>query len=139
MKKLIAVALAGLATVALPVVGAQAKPTTRRAAESTARSRSAVRSHARLGSCFAARSAPWRARKVTLNVERANRHARRWLETGNSPEFDTIGLTVRFEGVTDGNADTVVDLADVLPTDRVRVKGKLTRRRPAARATLSSS
>ena len=119
------VVLAGLATTALPVLSAEAKP---------GHDKPAVKHDGKSKRCKKARSVGFVVRgslesyedaSVTLAVQRANRHARRWLEAGNAPVFDTTGLRVKFAGVTDANADSVVDLADVLPTDRVKVLGKL--------------
>jgi len=125
VKKLILVVLAGLATVALPVMGAEAKPSPDKAAG---------KHGAKSKRCDKARSVGFVVRgtfasadgaSVTVTVERANKHASRWLEDGGVPTFDTTGLTVEFVGVVDGDASGTVDLADALTTDRVHVKGKL--------------
>jgi hypothetical protein len=136
MKKLMILSLAALATLALPVLGAQAKP-------SDAGGQKAAGKHgAKSKRCAKVRSVGFVVRgtlsaydesSVTLAVTRSNRHATRWLEDNDPAVFDTTGLTVSFAGVTDADASGVVDLADVLPTDRVRVKGKLAL--PKARCT----
>ena len=61
---------------------------------------------------------------VVLNVVRANHHARAF--TSGQP-LSTTGASLRFRGVTDGNADGTVGLDDVVSTDRVMVIGKLVR------------
>jgi hypothetical protein len=127
MKKLIVITLAGLATLALPVVGAQAQPPSaggeKAAGKGGAKSKRCKKPRA-LGFVAAGALASVEGSSVTLTVARANRHARRWLETSDAT-FDTAGLTVSFVGVTDGDLSGAVELADVLPTDRVRVLGKL--------------
>lgn len=127
MKKLMILCLAALATLALPVLGAEAKP-------SWAGGQKAAGKHgAKSKRCGKVKSVGFVVRgtlassvedSVTLTVTKSNKHAARWLEE-NDPSFDTAGLTISYEGVTDADANTVVDLADVLPTDRVKVKGKL--------------
>ena len=77
---------------------------------------------------------------LTLDPTAANKHARKLLgidrafiqgtETTEVPvAAEGDEAKVRFVGVTDGNADGKVDAADVLPTDRVRVLGKVKRTR----------
>ena len=75
---------------------------------------------------------------LTLDVTSANRHARRLLELTRADiqgsGTETFGASsdtflLRFAGITDGNNDGTVDLADVLATDRVKVIGKVTRTR----------
>jgi hypothetical protein len=61
---------------------------------------------------------------ITLNVVKANRHARRWLED-NEATFQTAGVRLAFVGVTDANAPAGIGLEDALATDRVKVQGKL--------------
>lgn len=63
---------------------------------------------------------------LTLDVKRANRHARRYIEAAGST-FTLGEARVRFVGVTDGNGSGSVDLADVLPTDKVVATGKATK------------
>jgi len=126
LKKLIVVALAGLATLALPVVGASAKPPWaggEKAGGQHGKSHRCAKPR-RVGFVVAGSLAAWDGTSMTLTVARGNRHARRWLDV-NEPVFDLTDLTVRFNGVADGDASGTVDMADVLPTDRVRVSGKL--------------
>jgi len=70
--------------------------------------------------------ASYTAETVTLDVKRANRHARSYINAAGS-EFTLGSARVRFAGVTDGNGDSVVDFADVLPTDKVVATGKAVR------------
>jgi hypothetical protein len=63
---------------------------------------------------------------ITLDVKRANRHARRLIEAAGST-FTLGTARVRYVGVTDGDASGTVDFADVLPTDKVVVIGKAVR------------
>ncbi len=66
------------------------------------------------------------AASLTLTVTRANRHATAWLAV-NAPTFATTGARLRLSEIVDSNGDGLVDSADVLPTDRVKVIGKLSR------------
>jgi hypothetical protein len=59
---------------------------------------------------------------VTVDVRRANRHARRWLNQSNAPVFSTTDARVKFVGLAD-NWEAVV------PTDRVKVRGKLAKQK----------
>lgn len=61
---------------------------------------------------------------VTLDVKRANRHARAYIASAGST-FTIGAARVRFEGVTDADASGTVDFADVLPTDKVMAIGKV--------------
>ena len=126
MKKLIVVALAGLATLALPIVGAEAGPPwaggEKAAGKGGTKSKRCKKPRA-VGFVAAGTLASVEGSSVNLTVVRANRHAA--LARGNEAAFDTADLTVSFAGVTDGDLSGAVDLADVLPTDRVRVLGKL--------------
>jgi hypothetical protein len=70
--------------------------------------------------------ASYTADTVTLDVKRANRHARSYIESAGS-EFALGTARLRFRGVTDGNGDGAVDLADVQPTDKVIAIGKAVR------------
>ena len=74
----------------------------------------------------------------TLDLTSANKHARTFLnvtpaqiqgdDTTSIPVQTDDSFRLRLNGVTDGaDAGTTVDLADVLPTDRVKVIGKVTR------------
>jgi hypothetical protein len=66
------------------------------------------------------------ASSLTLTVTKANRHANKWLAL-NAPTFATAGVKLRLKGIVDSTRDGLVDHADVLPTDRARVIGKLIR------------
>jgi hypothetical protein len=66
------------------------------------------------------------AEAITLDVKRANPHARRFIQAAGS-EFTLGTARVKFAGVTDADSNGTVDFADVLPTDRVTVVGKATR------------
>jgi hypothetical protein len=70
--------------------------------------------------------ASFTAESVTLDVKRANRHARGYIKTAGST-FTLGAARVRFVGVTDGDSSGTVDLADVQPTDKVVAVGKATR------------
>ena len=114
MKK-VALTAATIAVLALSPA-AQAKPgSSKRCAKSPA-----------VGFVAAGSLAGYDETTVSLDVAQANRHARRWL-AANDPVFSLIGVQPSFEGVTDANADGVVDLADVTAGDRVQVMGKLAR------------
>ena len=63
---------------------------------------------------------------VTLDVKRANRHARSYIKTAGST-FTLGTARVKFAGVTDADGSGTVDFADVLPTDQVVAVGKATR------------
>jgi hypothetical protein len=125
-KNLIVVALAALATLALPVLAAEAK---RPAGAEKAAAKQGTKSQR----CKKPRSVGFIVRgslaahdqaSVELAATSSNRHAARWLEQ-NTSAFDTTGLTLTFAGVTDADASGSIDLADVVATDVVRVKGKL--------------
>ena len=70
--------------------------------------------------------AGYTAETVTLDVKRANRHARSYLTAADST-FTLGTARVRFAGVTDADGNGTVDFADVLPTDKVVAIGKATR------------
>jgi hypothetical protein len=66
--------------------------------------------------------ASWDDPDVTVDVRRANRHARRWLTQPNDPVFSTTDARVKFVGLADNwNA--------VVLTDRVKVRGKLAKQK----------
>lgn len=81
-----------------------------------------------------------------LDIARANKHARAALQltaaqiaaaSATQMAAEANGLRLKFDDdITDGNGDGKVDLADVRPTDRVKVIGKVerTRTRDASRA-----
>ena len=62
---------------------------------------------------------------LTVDVTRANRHARDWLDAGNEPIFDTLDAeNVKFIGVTDTGVDGVC-FEDAAFGDSVKLKAKL--------------
>ena len=63
---------------------------------------------------------------VTLDVKRANRHARAYIATAGST-FELGSARVKFAGITDADGSGEVDFADVQPTDRVIAVGKASR------------
>ena len=75
----------------------------------------------------------------SLDVTSANKAARKLLELdreaiqGTTPTELPVAADdeakLRFVGLTDGNADGKIDAADIQPTDRVKVLGKVTRTR----------
>ena len=156
MKKMIVTATAALSVLAFPVAAADARPghgggngpdgrahgapeavptpsatgTGENAGEQPSEgrrrgSRKCKRPHA-VGFVVKGSLASFTAETVTLDVKRANRHARSYLEAAEST-FTLGTARVRFDGVTDGDASGAVDFADVLPTDRVVANGQATR------------
>ena len=126
MKRIIILALAGLATLALPLAAGAKPPSAdgqKPAGKHGAKSKRCAKPK-RVGFVAAGPLVAVDQSSLTVGVERGNRHARRWLED-NDAVFDVDGLTVGFAGVVDGDASGTVDLADVLAGDRVRVVGKL--------------
>lgn len=77
---------------------------------------------------FAARGslASFTPETLTLDVKKANRHARSYIATAGA-EFTLASARVKFAGVTDADASGTVDFADVQPTDVVTLVGKATR------------
>lgn len=64
--------------------------------------------------------------ELSVEVIRANRHARDWLSDSNDPIFDTSDVEkIRFIGVTDTGTDGVVGFEDAVEGDRVKIKAKL--------------
>ena len=153
MKKMILTAVAALTVLALPVAVAGAQPgrghdhpapehaaggqtgadeqqsTTDTPAEQPAQGRRGSRKCKRpisVGFVAAGSLASYTAETVTLDVKRANRHARSYIESAGST-FTLGSARVRFAGVTDADGNGAVDFADVLPTDKVVAIGKATR------------
>jgi hypothetical protein len=87
-------------------------------------SRKCKRTHA-VGFVVKGSLASYTAETVTLDVKRANRHARSYLAAADSM-FTLGSARVRFAGVTDADGNGTVDFADVLPTDKVVAIGKAT-------------
>lgn len=140
MKKTISTALAGLAVAALPLAAADAKPgrgnsdsysndNSASAPDETRDQRRQARRCKRgrkVGFAVRGTLAGFTAEDVTLTVARANKHARSFID-GDTHTFALDGARVKFEGVTDADADGDVDFADVAPTDRVKATGKVIR------------
>ena len=121
-RKMITAALAAAATLAVPAPGVLAKPGGHGA-------------HAPKGRCaklqsvgFAAAGSltSYTADSVTLNVTHANKHARAYIAAAGQT-FSLGNARVSFAGVTDADSSGTVDFADVLPTDVVRLVGKVSR------------
>jgi hypothetical protein len=131
----IAVAVAAAGVMAIPAQTAVAK-------------QGGHESHASKGRCAKVQSvgfsaagslSSFTADSVTLTVTRANRHARDYIASAGAT-FSLTGARLSFRGVTDADASGTVDLADVLPTDVVRVAGKVSRPKrgcPAADAVVT--
>lgn len=148
MNKTLTSAAAVLALIALPVAGATAKPGKGRGhgqalntqsdggrvASGPIGERSPTRGSTSrkcrrpqsVGFVAKGSLAGFTAEDVTLDVERANKHARAYIKAAGST-FTLGTARVQFEGVTDDNADGVVDFADVQPTDMVKAIGKASR------------
>ena len=154
MKKTISTAVAGLAIVALPLAAADAKPgkghggppphaaagfsnsdsnsgdadarDQRRQARDDRRQARKCKRGRKVGFAVRGTLAGFTAEDVTLTVARANKHARSFID-GDTHTFALDGARVKFEGVTDADADGDVDFADVAPTDRVKATGKVIR------------
>lgn len=138
-------ALAAAAIVAVPVQGAAAK----QGGEHGSHGPAAEHGHGHAnGKCRKAHStafaaagtlAGYTADSVTLDVTRANKHARDYIAAAGST-FSLAGARLRFEGVTDADGSGTVDFADVLPTDVMRVNGKVSKPKrgcPAADSTVT--
>lgn len=119
-KRTLGAALAAAAIAAVPVQGAAAKQNGHEAHGQHGR---CAKTHS-VGFSAAGSLASYTADSVTLNVTRANKHARAYIATAGST-FSLTGVQVRFNGVTDADGSGTVDFADVLPTDVVRVAGKV--------------
>lgn len=63
---------------------------------------------------------------VTLDVKRANRHARGYITAAGST-FELGSARVKFAGITDNDGSGTIDFADVQPTDKVVAVGKASR------------
>lgn len=126
-KNLIVVALAALATLAFPVLAAEAKRPAAGAEKAAAKQGTKsqrCKKPRSVGFVVRGSLAAYDQASVELAATGSNRHAARWLEQ-NTSVFDTSGLTLTFAGVTDADASASTDLADVVATDVVKVKGKL--------------
>ena len=144
MNKTLTGAAAALALIALPVAGATAKPGSgngngngnghgnAQSAPGVADGRGETAAPRRcrrmesVGFTAVGTLATFTPEDVTLEVVKANKHARSYIASAGST-FTLGSARVKFEGVTDGDGNGTVDLGDVLPTDRVKAIGKATR------------
>lgn len=122
MKKIIVCAVVAVSLVAMPVLSAEAKPG-KGGKSAKAQKSKRCKKPRRLGFVVRGSLASFDAESVTLTVAKANRHARRYLES-NPATFSTADAKVRFVGVTDTGTDGV-GVEDVVATDVVRIRGKL--------------
>ena len=123
MKK---IALAVAAVMAVAAVPAQAKPAHAGAKAKPVKPQKKCTKTQAVGFTAAGTDAAYADGNLTFTVAEANKHARGHLAGATRPTFSTVGAKVAFDGVTDADGNGVVDLADVAPTDRVAVAGKLT-------------
>jgi hypothetical protein len=136
--KTIGAAMAAAALVGAPVQGAAAKPGEHGSHGLSGQHGRCAKPQS-VGFAAAGTLAGYTAGSVTLTVTRANKHARTFI-AGAGSTFSTAGARVRFDGVTDADGSGTVDFADVLPTDVVRVIGKVSRPKhgcPAGDAALT--
>ena len=70
---------------------------------------------------------------LVVDVTRANHHGK--AHKGTTQTYTLDDAKVKFAGTPDRNADGKVDAADVLPGDRVKVKGKITAKRKRCATT----
>jgi hypothetical protein len=122
VKKIVVCAAVAASLVAMPVLTADAKPG-KSGKSAKAQKSKRCKKPRRLGFVVRGSLASFDSTSVTLDVARANRHARRYLES-NAATFATADARVRFVGVTDTGTDGV-GFEDVASSDRVRVLGKL--------------
>ena len=122
MKKIALSLLAATALIAGGAVNAAAKPA-HAGGKKAAKAKKCAKPH-KVGFVVKGTFGSSDGATITVANAKGNKHARAWL-AANGASFALSGITVGFEGVTDDNADGVVDLADVQATDEVRVIGKL--------------
>ncbi len=122
MKRFAIAAALSASLVAFPALSADARPAKGGKSVKVKKSKRCAKQH-RVGFVAGGTLAGFDGQSVTLTVQRANRHARRYLES-NPPTFSTVGARVSFVDVTDAG-DNGVGFEDVLATDRVAVIGKL--------------
>ncbi len=140
MNKVTVAALTALALVAVPAASAEPgkgkSGSEKKAQEPSGKGKSGTKTFKgqsgkckkpqRVGFVAAGTVATLDAASITLTVTNSNRHATNWLAL-NVPTFATAGAKLRLKGIVDSTADGLVDYADVLSTDRVRVIGQLVR------------
>ena len=136
MKKIALSLLAATALIAGGAVNAGAKPA-HAGGKKAAKAKKCAKTH-KVGFVVKGTFGSSDGATITVANAKGNKHARAWV-AANGASFALAGITVGFEGVTDANADGVVDLADAQPTDQVRVIGKLARpkKRCAGASTLT--
>ena len=125
MKKTAITAALATALCVAPAAGAQADPG-KGHGKPRGKERSAKRCERphRVGFVVRGTLAAHDAATATLDVRRANRHARRYLES-HPATFSLAGVKVVLKGITDANSDGTVDLDDVSSTDKVRAIGRI--------------
>ncbi len=123
-KRTLLAALAAVALLAAPVAGVEAKRDSPKASPDGGGGKKCEK-RIRVGFTINGTFASWDDPDVTVDVRRANRHARRWLNQPNDPVFSTTDARVKFVGVTDNGGP--VNFGDVVVTDRVKVRGKLSK------------
>jgi hypothetical protein len=132
-RRMISAAVAAAVVAAVPVQGAVAKP-------------GGHESHGPKGKCAKVQSvgfsaagtlAGYTADSVTVDVKRANKHARGYIAAAGST-FSLGGARVKFAGVTDADGSGSVDFADVLPTEVVKLTGKVSRAKKGCPVTESA-
>ena len=122
MKKIALVAMTSTALLAGPALAAEAKGPKSGSGKSGSSKRCAKTT--KVGFQLRGSLANYDAESVSVTVTKANKHAKGWL-AANPATFALTGVELKFEGVTDSDGNGVVDLGDVLPSDRVKVDGKL--------------
>jgi hypothetical protein len=116
VKRIIVLALAGAAALAIPTV-ADAKP--------GHSGPDACKRTKRVGFAAAGPLVALEETSLRIYVKRANRHARRWLAQ-REPLFESAGARLKLARLVDRDGSGTVELTDAAPGDRIRVSGKLT-------------
>ena len=121
-KRVLFTTLLAAALLVAPVAGTDAKPDGDRGPTKSKKCEKPNRVGFKINGTFGGYLDP----ELTVAVEHANKHARRWLDL-NSPSFDTSDAPkIKFIGVTD-TGDGTVGFEDAVETDRVKLKAKLVR------------
>jgi hypothetical protein len=121
-RRMITAAVAAAATVAVPAPAVLAKP----GGHGSPAPKGRCAKQQSVGFAAAGSLASYTADSVTVNVTRANPHARAYIAAAGQT-FSLGSARVAFRGVTDADGSGTVDFADVLPTDVVRLAGKVSR------------
>jgi hypothetical protein len=135
-RRTITAAFAVAAAAAVPVQGAAAKP---HGHGGPPEGKGRCAKAQSVGFAAGGSLAGYTADSVTLTIAHANKHARGYIASAGST-FPLADARLRFRGVTDADGSGAVDFADVLPTDVVRVIGKVSRPKrgcPAGDAALT--